>query len=105
MVFAMRPDQVETCSNVAKSEFYVVRMKELTPFKDLFDEFTSPETRQYYVLLLVNAVREKVDPAWCAQVLADANFKDNRKELKKAAEGQPPPPSDEPEGPPTSEEL
>ena len=104
-VFAMRPGQVELATNVPKSEFYVVRMIELTPFNELFDDFTSPETAQYYVLLLVNAVREKVDPAWLAQVRADADYKDNRKELRKAADGQSAPPSDVPEGPPTPEEM
>lgn len=99
-VFAMHSGQVEVAANVPKSEFYVVRMIGLTPFQELFDDFTSPETPQYYVMLVVNAVRAKVDPAWHAQVLADANFKDNRNKLKEAAEGQSPPSPGAPEGPP-----
>ena len=47
----------------------------------------------------------EVDPAWQAQVLRDAGFKDDRKEQRKSAEGKSSPPPDLPEGMPTPEEL
>jgi hypothetical protein len=104
-VFKMRPGQVEVATNMAESEIYVVRMIELTPFVDLWEDFTSSETVPHYFPLLVETVRREVDPAWRAQVLAEAKFKDNRKELKKSAEGRPAPQSDEPAGAPPPEDM
>ena len=104
-VFSLAQDQVAVATNVPKSEVYVVRVVALTPFKDLWEKFISDETAQDYQVVMLQAIRGEVDSAWRAQVLNDAGFKDERSELRKAAERPSAPPPDLPEGVPTPEDL
>ncbi len=103
-VFSLTPDQVSVATNLSKSEVYVVRVVSMTPFKELWEKYTSDETAQDYLAVMIRTVHAEVDPAWRAQILKDADFKDQRTEQRKANERQPAP-LPEPEGQPPPEDL
>jgi hypothetical protein len=106
-VFGMTPGQVAIATNPAKSEVYVIRMISLTPFKDLWEKFTSEDTsQQEYLYAMHQALQREVLPAWQAKIKRDADFKDLRKkDEKKGSNGQSAPPMSAPEGPPPPEEY
>jgi hypothetical protein len=104
-VFALGPGQMTIAKNLPQTEVYVVRMKELTPFKDLWEDFTSPDIPQDYLRLLIATQQAEVDPAWHKKVMRDAGYADHREAVNKAAERQPAPRSDGQEGAPTPEEM
>jgi hypothetical protein len=105
-VFDMSPGQVAVATNRSKSEVYVIRMISLTPFKDLWEQFTSEDTSQEYSYYLSQIVRSEVDPAWRKMVRANADFKDLRQKDDKKSPGRGSTPIQEaPEGAPTPEEM
>jgi hypothetical protein len=101
-VFSLSKDQTAVATNIPKSEIYVVCMISLTPFKDLWDKFTSEDTAQDYMYVLLATTRAEVGMAWHAEVLRNAGYK---KEERKLAERQSAPSPDVPEGPPPPEEF
>jgi hypothetical protein len=105
-VFSLSPGQVAVATNRPNSEVYVIRMVSLTPFKELWEQFTSEETSPEYMNIMRDTVRREVVPAWHKKVMTDADFKDLRnKDEKKPSPRQSAPPSDAPEGAPPPEEM
>jgi hypothetical protein len=103
-VFDLGAGQVTVATNLPQTEVYVIRLKEFTPFKELWDDFSSPDASTDYMRLLLGTVQAEVNPAWHNEIAKNAKFVDKRKEVKAAQQQQAPRP-DEPEGPPPPEEY
>src|SRR5206468_325687 len=96
-VFSLAPDQAAVSTNVPKSEVYVVRMIELTPFNDLWEKYAADDTSRDYLQLMNREIGFTVASAWRQQIMDDAGFKrekpptNDKAPLPAPSEGTPPP--------------
>ena len=88
-VFNLAPNQVETSANRPKTEIYVVRAIEFTPFDELWSDFTAnAENWSLYtaklreqiagMILMIGDEQREVSQAWWQKVKADAGLKEVR---------------------------
>ena len=104
-VFGMGPNQVEVAANLPKTEIYVVRAIEFTPFDELWSHFTSELSDWSLYNILVNGLNEEnaalfrlisrdqdaVSQAWLQRVKAEAQFDDSGMKRDQAEDQHAPP--------------
>jgi hypothetical protein len=110
-VFSLSPSQADVATNQPKTEIYVVRAVEFTPYEELWSNFTSDaDDWSIYALYSAQGMNEKtagmvqmigmeqneVSQAWRDRVYADAGLKWEKPADQSSVPGQPAPaPSDE----------
>ncbi len=104
-VFSLAPNQVDVATNLPKTEIYVIRAVEFTPFKELWSNFTSdaddwslyttlfspngPSERTVGLIQLMREDQGTVSQAWLEKVKADAGFEwEKPAESERSAPGQ-----------------
>ena len=108
-VFGLAPNQVDVAANRPKTEIYLIRAVEFTPFKELWSNFTSEADEwSVFTLFTPNGVSERtaglielirddqgaVSQAWLKKVHDDAGLKwEKQTDQQRSAPGQGPGPS------------
>jgi hypothetical protein len=102
-VFSLAPDQVDVATNLPKTEIYVIRAVEFTPFAELWSDFTSDrDDWSIYTIYATRGMSEKtaglsqmiyeeqqeVSQAWLKKVYEDAGVKWEKVADQRSAPGQ-----------------
>ena len=102
-VFGLAPNQVDVATNLPKTEIYVIRAVEFTPFKELWSDFTADaDDWSLYTIYATNGMSEKtaglrqmiveeqreVSQAWRKKVYEDAGVKWEKTTDQRSAPGQ-----------------
>ena len=103
-VFGLAPNQVDVATNQPKTEIYVVRAVEFTPFEELWSDFTDDaDDWTLYTLYAQRHDREdlpacvqmigeeqgEVSQAWLKKVYDDAGFADYGPQRSEVGEASP----------------